>query len=440
MKYFQYIVLGICGAAVLGALFLFSSRGTPGAQDGSKNGFAGSVVVWGSFDQNSFGRALSEASLSVQDLRITYIEKTPETLDQELLEAFASGTVPDLVFLPHTLLYQYKDKIEHTPLGDKGIPLATWQDTYVNGASIFVDAEGISAMPFGVDPLVLYYNKDIVEGEGVLDVPSVWDTAFVDFVRDFTLVDQDQKILESGLAFGEYDNVKHAKAILSTLLLQAGTPIMGYTNESKKLTSFVGEASAGTRQSTIRALNFFVGFSNPAKDVYTWNSLLPMDEEFFVASDLVLYFGKGSEYRRLQARNPNMNIGIARVPQLSKEVTDKKVVYGDFYGVAIPKTAKQKTLSNNVRTLITGSTATPALLATAGIASVRTKTLAAIPEDATKDEAIIRSSAIIARAWHDPDPEGTSEAFGSMITNMVSGRVSVDTAITNLHQALQTLK
>lgn len=433
MKYFQPILMAIFGVAVLIALFLFTKTksSTPNADP---NALTGSIVVWGTFPSRNWSELIAETAKVGKDLRITYVEKNPETYSEELLEAIASGKSPDLFLAPHTMLTQYKDKILHVPIGDQGIPVTTFEQTYISGAAIFIDNEGLAALPFSVDPLMMFYNKDIVEGNGYLSVPEVWDQSFLSFVNELTIRDNDNAILQSGVAFGEFDNIRNAKSILSTLMLQAGNPIVAYSEGRPQ--SFINESSSIDKQPIARALRFFLGFSNPTQGAYTWNGAMPEDEAVFVSSDLVLYFGHASEYQTLQKRNPNMNIGVAEVPQLGSDITDRRVVFGTFYGLAVPKASQNQALASRVRTLIASGPTSKDLITSTGTIPVRRS-------DLSQADSLMRTtmykSAIISRAWVDPDANKTKEAFRAFVNNALTGQRSVDSAVSALNQSVSRL-
>jgi ABC-type glycerol-3-phosphate transport system substrate-binding protein len=82
----------VFGLAIFIAVLLFSLSKAQG------NKGISSVVVWGTFPQSTFTNSL-EALNNKDDetgVKISYQQKNPATYNSELVEAFASGTGPDL--------------------------------------------------------------------------------------------------------------------------------------------------------------------------------------------------------------------------------------------------------------------------------------------------------------------------------------------------------
>jgi hypothetical protein len=80
----------------------------------------------------------------------------------------------------------------------------------------------------------------------VANPPKYWDELYA-LTSKISTHDSSSDILQSTVAFGEWDNVTNAKEILSLLLLQAGTPIVNYDNQQKKYTSVLDAVRSTSR-------------------------------------------------------------------------------------------------------------------------------------------------------------------------------------------------
>ncbi|NJO89569.1 MAG: extracellular solute-binding protein [Chloroflexia bacterium] len=54
-------------------------------------------------------------------------------------------------------------------------PEKSFRDSFIEGAEVFLGKEGIVAFPIVVDPLVMYFNKNMLTNEGLSIPPANWD-------------------------------------------------------------------------------------------------------------------------------------------------------------------------------------------------------------------------------------------------------------------------
>ncbi len=96
---------------------------------------------------------------------------TKGLVSEELVAALASGQGPALVIMPHDLLVSQGDKL--TPIPFSIVSERAFLDTYLDGASVFLSNNGILALPILVDPVVMYWNKDLFASAGI---PTPWSS------------------------------------------------------------------------------------------------------------------------------------------------------------------------------------------------------------------------------------------------------------------------
>lgn len=100
----------------------------------------------------------------------------------------------------------------------------------------------IFGFPFAVDPLVFYYNKDILKNEEVVNPPKTWDELF-ELNKILTKRDNSGILSQNMIALGQYGNIKNAKEIISNLLIQNGISVVSKENtkvqdNAKNLTKY----------------------------------------------------------------------------------------------------------------------------------------------------------------------------------------------------------
>lgn len=139
------------------------------------------------------------------------------------------------------------------------------------------------AFPLLVDPLVVYYNKDILVSQNFVVPPTTWKN-LQSSIPYFLKRDPKNAIVQTPLALGDETNVMHARDILSALFLQTGNPIVAYDPIRDQNTATLSRSSSGgTTMPTAEALNFYTSFANPTSSNYAWNSSLPSSLQMFLS-------------------------------------------------------------------------------------------------------------------------------------------------------------
>lgn len=374
------------------------------------------ITVWGP-DIDAMQSMIEEEKEKDPALEnVTYVGKRPLTIYRDLVEAVATGKGPDIILLSSDDLLPLRDKLLAYPY--ESYPLRDFRDTYIDGSEIFALSDGIYAVPIAVDPLVLFWNRDLFRNAGVADVPRDWDT-FVKLVQQLT-EKNGADIAHAGAAFGEAENVAHATEIMSALLMQTGVSVSKEEGGVVKSGLSLGPDSTLTPEAAVR---FYTDFSNPTKKVYTWNKTFERSFESFATNKVALYAGFASEVPTLAKVNPNLNFDISLWPQKAQGTT--KLTYGTFYGLAIVRgTAHSARASEVVFALAGLSRRWEKIL---GLPTVRRVDLTETPEDPYS--AVIVRSAIMARTWLMPARYEAEDIFKRMVNSVVSAGVDPGRAL-----------
>lgn len=422
----QNIILGIFIFGAIAALLVFSGVIKLGT---SATEARGSVLVWGTLPYATMQPYIDQAK--TKNLSVTYESQNPDTYELDLVNAIAAGVGPDVFIMDHEAILRNKDKIFEIPYGN--LPRRDYENRYVRSSNLFLTDTGIIALPLAIDPLVMYYNKNLMDSAFILKVPEIWDEVLT-YTSDITVSDVTGQISISGGALGTYRNIKDAKGIISILMLQNGNPIVGIEPSSGKYQSTLGLNQDLTRR-TQEALQFYTSFADVDNSNYSWNEAMPLSKDMFVAGDLGLYFGRASELTDIRRKNPNLNFQVAFLPQL-KDTTNKQT-FGYVSALSVSKQSKNPAAALQVAGVLTSAAVVEPLAQRINMVPARKDLLGNTPEELYLS--IFYNSAIIADAWIDPAPTRTSAIFERLIRDINSGALSIPESINRTHADLNTM-
>jgi len=427
---FQMIIFGVFAFFIIIAVFVFA-----GLSGGTTGRDIGDVSMWGTFDQDLMDVYLR--TLNDEDPQAGNIdyEEIPEDLFQSrLVEALANGSGPDLFVLDQSNLLRHWDKV--LPFSYDVISERAYKDTYIDQAELFLSEDGVRALPFSIDPLVLYWNRDIFAEAGFAKPPEFWDEIFL-LAERITERDKANNIERATIAFGEFDNVNHSKDIISALIMQAGGEIVGRLEDG---TLYAGLSPEGFTDRVIpaqTALRFFTEFADPVKSVYSWNRSLPSSLESFSQGKLALYIGYASEVRTIQAKNAHLNFDVAMLPQIRAGDQRRILTFGTLHTLAVPKAAQNVYGGTEMAKFLTSQSPSRLFAETIGTPSPLRDLLSETPSDPL--ELIFQNAALLSRAWLDPHAEESSKIFRRMIGDVTSGALRLSDTIQRANQELRIL-
>lgn len=429
-KMFQMVLMGVFVILLILGFLGFSGKLDSILPTSKKDISYGQVTLWGTLPSSVMQSLIGAKLSSNKEISVKYVEKNAATFDRDFVEALASGKGPDMVLLPQDDIIKNLNKLNLIPY--QTITERDFKDTFLQEGEMFLRPEGIVALPLTLDPLVMYWNRDIFTNAGVVTPPSFWEQ-FYDLVPKITVRDQSGNISRSLVSFGGYRNVSHAKEILSIFMLQAGSPIVSSQNGSLVASLVSGNSSA--ENPVVSAVRFYTEFSKHDKDSYSWNSSLPSSRAMFEAGDLATYFGYASEYQSIQQRNPHLNFDAAVVPQAKN--TPLKLTFGRMQGLAITLATGNPQGALHAGFLLTSKDFIEGLGVLTGLPPVLRDLYSVRQEDAIRS--VFYDSAIIARAWQDPSSVDTNSIFMSMIDSINSGRSNMNEALSVAQSSLQKL-
>ncbi len=422
----RYIIIGIFIVFSVVGFFMFAGIGGLGGGGAAPH----QTVIWGSVPARYFNdvyAALNEGAPGTIDY--AYQEVPANKWDETLLQALAEGTPPDVVVEPYERLVKDESRLAVIPY--TAYSERTFQDNFIEGGDLFLKSDGIIGLPFIVDPLVMYWNKDMLTSELIAVVPKTWDD-MIALSGKLTKKTEDLEIKKSMFGMGEWTNVTNAKEILSMLFLQSGNPIITRINDGG-YKAILAEDFGNTVAPAQTALAFYTQFADPLKSVYAWNRSLPTTQDTFLRGNSAFYFGFASELPVLKAKNPNLNFDVTTVPQPKNPKAT--ITFGKIYGLGILKSSQFKSEAFKTILDLTAGTTAKALVTATGLPPVRRDLLASIPADASA--ASFYQAALQAHAFLDIDPQTTTAVFKNMVESVLSGKSEIGTLLNTANQQLE---
>jgi len=406
------------------------------------------LVYWRTQDsQDAFTSIIEGWQALYPHISITYKTIREEEYEQALLEAWAEDRGPDLFSIPNTWLGKYQPKILPVDLSQeivlarqimagtikkepkvieerKKVPnLREIREIFVETVSngVILD-DKIYGLPLGLDLLVLYYNKDLLNNAGIINPPQTWQE-FVNSVSALTLQDRYGNFIQSGVAMGTAENVANLTDILSLLMLQNGTSMVNQRNQVIFDQPLIDDPSYFPG---IEALRFYTGFSNPYQGIYTWNEQMMNSLDAFVQGRVGFILGYSNYLPIIKSQAPKLNFDIAKVPQISSSF--KEVNYAKYWLETVSKKTKYPSEAwgfllyaiedQNAQTFIE-KTKRP----TAHRALIQKQL-----EDF--DLAPFTRGVLTAQTWYQgKNYLSVEEAFKEMITNSLTGEKTIEAAI-----------
>ena len=427
---FQGILIAVFCLGALVGLFVFATY------SGNRSGGSGigTVIVWGILPKDGMNAMLTTVAQTDTDIKgISYVQKDPKTLPSDLAAAIATGAAPDLVLASQEELHALAKFI--SPIPPRTLPASTFTSTFTDEGGLFTapNGAGYYGIPFLIDPLILFWNNNILSSNGIAKPPATWE-ALTGLVPNIAILTSTKQITRGLIALGTYDNVHNARGILSALFLQTNIPMSAYSSGGVFAANLGVVTSSGVPPGQA-VLGFYTQFADPSKVSYTWNSSLPDSEQAFEASDLALYLGYASEARFLAAANPNLSFNVAPLPQPA--TASVKSTYGLVYAFMIPRNAANASGAYQAAALLTNSAEQTIAANATGLAPATRNELATPPSDPVAATAY--ASALYAKGWLSPAPADVDQVFSSMIQSVVSGRSTLDSALTRAESSLTSL-
>jgi ABC-type glycerol-3-phosphate transport system substrate-binding protein len=315
------------------------------------------------------------------------------------------------------MILPQEDKLTLIPYS--ALPQRAFIDSYIQEAEMYLTENGILALPFTVDPLVMYWNRDTFNSAGIATYPRTWDQVTA-LIPKLTVKDQNGNVRKSALAMGTFENVDNARELLGSLLLQTGNPVTAV-----KSGNLISTIKVDAEANPAPAMQFFMQFIDPSSPNYSWNRSLPDSKSAFLSNSLAIYFGFASELADIRSKNPNLDFDVAALPQL--KTGGVKAAYGRMYGFSLVRTSGNMDAAFQIISTLIEPQNLSDLSQTMYLPPVRTSLIAAGTNDPYLT--IFYQAALISRAWIDAGLDVSDSILGRMIGSITSGQKTSNQAI-----------
>lgn len=411
MSKFQIILTSIFVLFIVIGVILFATY-----KGGGSATALPSITIWGTFPESLFTKYVSKLNITRADaLKIEYVEISEVNFDKTFIDALARGLGPDAILVSQDLLHKHEDKIVEVP--NTVLSKRDFQNTFVEQAELYLTDTGSLALPFMLDPLVMYWNRDTFTNAGVAVFPKFWDE-FSAIGQKINQKDVNSNVRKSVIALGEFNNIAHAREILGTLFLQAGNPVTYRQSDTTTMASALGDRGFVGTASSLPALNFFTKFSDPRNADYSWNRSLPNSKSFFLSGNLATYIGYASELMDLRQKNPNIDFDVAPLPQARGG--KNRATFGSMYGFSIVRSTKDANAAYTVLSELLTPSALTEMVAMSYLPPVRRDMIASGSTDPYLS--IFYDSALISKGWLDTDKAESARIFKDIVESVTSGK------------------
>ncbi len=396
----------------------------------NEKSFTSDVVIWGVYPKNDLMEAFAAWREEHSTISLIYEQKNPNSYRAQILEAIATGNAPDIIMLPDSLLGAMQNKL--SPVPAITMTEREYQETFASAANIFMQNEQIYGIPFAIDPLTLYWNRDFFASETIALPPITWDEFLTD-ARKLTKRTQDGAITRSGAAMGLTSNIPDAVDIVSLLALQGGISIIDPATHAVTLaqTRTVNQITTSPAET---ALRYYADFARREKTSYTWNHTFPKPDDAFVREDLAMFIGRASAFASLSQRAPHINIGVSPVPQYSQAPV--KIGYGRVLAFTVPMQSQNQATAWRVAAFLAKNAPAAVIANDLKLAPARRDLLGAGHD--FPPFSVFYEEALRARAWYDPDPALSHPILTNMIESISAGR-EMHTAVAEASARLDNL-
>ncbi|MGK2849073.1 MAG: ABC transporter substrate-binding protein [Minisyncoccota bacterium] len=289
------------------------------------------LEVWGVFDDSdAYTQIFSEyQKLNPYVGKIQYRKLPLETYKEDLLNALASGTGPDIFMIRNSWRAPFEDKI--VPAPTTLITEKQFHDTFVDVAGTdFINQGQVYGLPLSVDSLGLYYNKDLFNAAGIAGPPKTW-TDLIETARQLTKIDNFGNITQSGIALGTAYNINRSTDVLTVLMLQMNAGISKSQTGRFQLLD----------QNSQRALDFYTQFAYSGSSSYAWNPRLHYSIDAFYEGTVGMMINYSWHAATLKQKNAKLNFAVAPLPQF---LDTAPVNTANYWGFVV---AKNKDLPQN---------------------------------------------------------------------------------------------
>lgn len=388
------------------------------------------LKVWGIENRPAMQDIISGYENLRKNVRVEYEEINPATYEQDVINALATGSGPDIVMFHNSWLPKHYNKI--VPLKEEQMNMVTLQETFPTVIEQDFTGNGkIFALPLYIDTLALFYNQDTYDKNGVALAPKDW-LELQNLVPKLRQKNASGKITKPAVGLGGSEaSVNNAADLLSLLMLQAGAKM---TDEAFTQATFSTNVEGSLPG--LDALNFYSKFTDPEEIYYTWTDDNEYSLDSFAKGDTAMIFAYGAQKDSIKSKNPFINFKVAPMPQPTGG--EKAVNYADYWGLAVTSNSKNPDWAWDAVLYLTANQepAEKYLIATKHPPAMRTLIQKYVNDP---ELGVFAKQALSARSWPQIDKQATRNIFSQMISATINNELTAQDAITQAEREVTEL-
>ncbi len=383
------------------------------------------IIFWGVENEQAIRPIIDSYSQVNKIARIAYTQFNENNYEKRLVDALAAGRGPDILMFHNTWLTKHYGKVMPLPV-ESGFSITQMRQLFPQVIEAdFTNGGNIYALPIYIDTLAFLYNKDFFDAKGVAMTPKNWNE-FQYVIPRLRELDFGNRIIKAGAAIGGSErSIDKASDLLSLIMLQLGTQMINQSGEAEF-----------ARTGADKALNFYLQFSNPNSQSYTWNDNLRPSLDNFSQGGAGAIFNYQSAISVIKAKNPYLNLAVS--PMLQLAGANQPINYADYWGLTVSNQSQNPGIAWN---FILYFSADPAIAEQYLEISKRPPALRSLIQKYLNDPdlGVFASQALTARSWAQPDSAGVRRIFSDMIESVLSGRLLIDSALEQAENEVNSL-
>lgn len=418
-KLILYILIGIAVFFVL--VFLGIIPGLKKDKEGSATEIT--LKFWGTDPADYFADLISSYQTANSNIKIEYKQIDADNYESSLINALASQNGPDILMIKNNWVLKHSDKLY--PIPATWLSVSQLKEGFSDVvAKDMVYQDKIWGLPLWIDTLALYYNKDIFNSANIAFSPTTWQE-FQETVRSLTEKSLTYDITQSGAALGTSKNIENSADILSALMIQAGADISDETGKA----NFDNDVSE-------QALSFYTSFSNPSSLYYSWNNNMPDSIEAFAQGKVAMILDFSSAQKKIQEQNQYLNYGISSFPQSVKNASILKY-YSKYWSLGVSAISSNPTAAWSFIFYLVNADQARQYLAKANLPPSSRILVKEMKNN--ENIGIFVNQVLSAKSWAQVYPEENSEIFKNMIQLVISGKSTIETALKQAQDEINSL-
>jgi multiple sugar transport system substrate-binding protein len=396
-------------------------------------------------DEDIFKPLFDSFNEKYPNVKIEYSKKDLSEYYNQLLDALAGDTGPDIFSIRNDWLPAFKDKIDIIP--EDIYTKDQFQEAFVDVATKnLVDNNGIYGIPLAVDTIALIYNNRMLADARCVVPPKNWND-FIDCSKKITRL-KGSRVIRSGTALGTANNLdatpesskKLATDIISAMTIQSGGEMVSADNSSASFGLPVQKASGGNVYPGTSALDFFTSFARLNKETYCWHSRMPNAIKSFANQETGMLLGYSDIVKAIENQNPSITIFSSPLPQI-KGSDDQKTI-ATYWIEVVAKESKHRKEAWKLLQFLSNDNGIAKYSAATSKPPSR-KSMVEGASAATRYGAFAAQLTYAVTWYQGKQPAKVYDIFANMINGVLSGQKpqsAIDTARNAVTALLQTQK